>query len=106
VPAPVPEVENDVAGSRFVIRKGSETAELTYSIAGSQIILRHTEVPKALRGSGLADTLAHAGLEHARSNKLSVIPVCPFVIAYLTRHPEYQDLVKGQFVGGTEPDDG
>ena len=100
---PAPEVENDVAHSRFVIRTQNQTAELTYGIAGSQLILKHTEVPKALRGGGLAGTLAHAALEYARSNGLAVIPVCPYVIAYLTRHPEYQNLVKGRFVGGKEP---
>ena len=51
---PTPPVENDVTGSRFVIRSEQGTAELTYTIAGNQIILRHTEVPKALRGSGRA----------------------------------------------------
>jgi predicted GNAT family acetyltransferase len=101
-----PRVENDVAGSRFVIRTENGDAELTYTVAGSQIILKHTEVPKALRGGGLAGTLAHAALEYARSNGLKVIPVCPYVIAYLTRHPEYQDLVEGRFVRGAEPDDG
>jgi predicted GNAT family acetyltransferase len=101
----VPPVENDVTGSRFVIRTARGIAELTYSIAGSQIILKHTEVPKALQGSGLAGKLAHAALEHARSNNLRVIPICPYVIAYLTRHPEYQTLVTGKFEARHEPED-
>src|SRR2546428_6052557 len=98
---PTPPVENDVTGSRFVIRSGQGTAELTYTIAGNQIILRHTEVPKALRGSGRAGALAHAGLEYARTNGLKVIPVCPYVSAYLTQHPEYRSLVKYGFEGIT-----
>jgi len=97
------EVENNVQGSRFLIRKDGETAELTYSQIGKQILLKHTEVPKSLRGGGIAGTLAHAALEYARSQNLKVIPVCPYVIAYLAKHPEYQSLVKGQFVPGATP---
>ena len=97
------EVENDVEGSRFLIRKDGEIAELTYSEIGKQILLKHTEVPKSLRGGGMAGTLAHAALEYARSQNFKVIPVCPYVIAYLAKHPEYQSLVKGQFVPSAAP---
>ena len=99
------EVENDVPGSRFVVRRGGETAELTYSIAGSQIIFKHTGVPETMRGEGIAGKLAHAGLEYAKAHNLRVIPICPYVIAYLTRHPEYQSLVKGKFEARHEPED-
>jgi predicted GNAT family acetyltransferase len=92
-----------VEGSRFLIRQEGGTAELTYSLIGKQILLKHTEVPQALRGGGIAGTLAHAALEYARSHDLTVIPVCPYVIAYLAKHPEYQSLVKGQFVPGAAP---
>jgi uncharacterized protein len=87
-------VERDEAASRFVIRTGKEDAYLRYNRIGSHIILEHTEVPGARQGQGLAGALARAGLEYARENNLGVIPVCPFVIAYLSRHPEYQGLVK------------
>src|SRR5262245_28104359 len=94
---PQPVVENDVSESRFVVRTEDGIAELTYAIAGSQFILKHTEVPKALRGGGIAGKLARAGLEYAKANGLRVIPLCPYVISYLTRHPEYQGLVNGKF---------
>ena len=87
-------VEHDAAGSRFVIRLGEEEAELTYRLVGSRFVLEHTEVPKSQRGRGLADELAHAALEYARANYLSVIPICPFVKKYLERHPEYEVLVR------------
>ena len=81
-------VEHDAAGSRFVIRRGDATAELTYQLRGSRIVLVHTGVPRELQGHGLADALAHAALEYARANQLEVVPDCPFVRAYLKRHPE------------------
>ena len=78
---------------RFVIHDEHGTGELRFNIIGSQIILEHTEVAPALRGRGVAGALAKAALEYARDNELTVIPVCPFVIAYLGRHPEYQTLL-------------
>ena len=89
-------VEQDAERSRFVIRRGDATAELTYKLSGTRIVLVHTGVPRELRGSGLAVELAHAAFEYARANKLSVIPACPFVGRYLKRHPEYQTLVRGR----------
>jgi predicted GNAT family acetyltransferase len=49
----------------------------------------HTEVPPELRGRKYAEVLARAGLEHARGANLKVVPFCPFVRAFLQRHPEY-----------------
>jgi predicted GNAT family acetyltransferase len=46
-----------------------------------------------LRGRGIAQLLAHAGLEYAKTHRLEVVPVCPFVKSYLEKHPEYQELV-------------
>jgi predicted GNAT family acetyltransferase len=96
--APDAVVERDESTSRFVIRSGKEHPFLRYNQIGSHIVLEHTEVPRAQQGQGLAGALAKAALEYARENNLSVIPVCPFVLSYLSRHPEYQSLVKR---GGT-----
>ena len=43
---------------------------------------------------GVAGKLARAALEYAREHNLSVIPRCPFVAAYIRKHPEYQSLVQ------------
>jgi predicted GNAT family acetyltransferase len=50
--------------------------------------LVHTEVPPALRGRHLGDTLVKAAFDHARAERLRVVAVCPFVRAYLRKHPE------------------
>lgn len=78
---------------RFVVRDERGMGELRYNIIGSQIVLEHTEVSPELRGRGVAGALAKAGLEYARANGLTVIPVCPYVIGYLARHPEYRTLL-------------
>ena len=83
-------VQLDSDTRRFVYRDEQGTGELRYNIVGSQIILEHTEVDPKLRGKGVAGALAKTALDYARANKLTVIPVCPFVISFLARHPEYK----------------
>jgi predicted GNAT family acetyltransferase len=53
----------------------------------------HTEVPRALEGRGYAAALATAALDQARREGIRIIPSCPYVKAFLQRHPEYADLV-------------
>jgi len=57
--------------------------------------LLHTEVPPEHEGQGYGGALAKAALDYARAEKLRVIPTCPFVRAYVKRHPEYAALVDG-----------
>ncbi|MGH7614744.1 MAG: GNAT family N-acetyltransferase [Gemmatimonadales bacterium] len=52
--------------------------------------------PRSRRRSGTGDALAHAGLEYARTERLAVVPRCPFVAAYIQHHPEYQPVVETQ----------
>lgn len=90
----LPPVEHDRAAFRFVMRLGDAEAELVYRLAGSRMFLDHVGVPYARRNLGVAAEITRTALEHARTNRLDVIPVCPYVIWYLARHPEYEDLVK------------
>jgi hypothetical protein len=53
---------------------------------------RHTYVPVALRGRGIANKLVAFALDHARAEGLSVIPTCPFVASIMERHSEYATL--------------
>jgi predicted GNAT family acetyltransferase len=67
---------------------------LEYHLAGKKIIFTHAFVPPALQGQGLGSCLVRAGLDYARTNGLTVVPLCPFVGAYLRKHPEDQDLMR------------
>ena len=82
-------VQHDVENSRFVVPLEDGDAELVYDQVGDAAIdLKHTEVPRSAQGQGVADALVRAALEYARSNQLRVIPSCPYVKAWLNRHPE------------------
>ncbi len=61
------------------------------------IAFTHTEVGDAYEGQGLASTLIRHALDEARAAGLAVLPFCPFVNGYITRHPEYADLVPAGF---------
>jgi predicted GNAT family acetyltransferase len=81
-------------GGRFEAHVGDEPAGLiTYRIAGGRMVLPHTEVEPRFEGRGVGSRLAVAALDAARARGLSVVPACPFVRAYIDRHPEYGDLV-------------
>lgn len=82
-----------VTEGRFELERDGNVATLNYTVAGKVLALTHTEIPDAMRGSGVASTLARTALDWARENHMKVDVVCPFVAAFLESHPEYQDLV-------------
>ena len=81
--------------SRFEIRVDGRLAGCAYYLAEpGLLVLTHTEVDQAFEHHGLGSVLIRAALDTARSRGLSVRPDCPFVSAYVARHPdEYLDLV-------------
>jgi predicted GNAT family acetyltransferase len=87
-------VEHDPAAHQFLARLNGTRAVLEYRRAPGKIYFVHTEVPAAFQHRGIADALAHAGLEYARTEHLAVIVLCPFVASYIRHHPEYQPLTE------------
>src|SRR5579884_62363 len=67
----------------------ADVAFAAYERRGNQIVFTHTEVPSAFRGKGVGNALARFALEDARRQKLSIVAECPFIRAYLKRHPQY-----------------
>lgn len=89
------EVVNNTDARRFETRIGDYLALIDYIPSGQNIIFSHTEVPTLFEGQGVAGKMAHTALEYAKANNLKVIPSCPFIAAYIRKHPEYQPLVWG-----------
>ena len=81
-------VTHNEAKGQFEIALGNDKAVLQYRRAEHHITLLHTEVPQASRDRGLGNLLIRAALDFAHFNQLKVVPVCPFVKAYLDKHPE------------------
>jgi predicted GNAT family acetyltransferase len=88
------EFVDDADHSRFELRAGDEVVGfLDYRLRDDHITLVHTEVDAAHSGHGYAAVLARGALDDARSRGLRVVPSCPYVAAYIEKHPEYADLV-------------
>lgn len=80
--------------SRFEIHDDGELAGFAeYHRSGDEIAFIHTEIDPRFGGRGLGGKLARAALDAAREQKLSVLPYCPFIRGWITKHPEYSDLV-------------
>jgi predicted GNAT family acetyltransferase len=98
--------------SRFLASiDGQLAGYIDYSLAGKRTVFRHTEVLPAHEGEGVGAALARFALEDARDRGLQVVPICPFVAAWIMRHPDYADVVieslRGQFENaGKESTDG
>jgi len=78
--------------SRYELETPAGTALLAYQRYPDRIDLLHTELPEAAEGQGYAASLARHALEAAAAAGVRVVPSCPYVAAYLRRHPEYQHL--------------
>lgn len=86
-------VTNNVDAHRFEASVAGHVAYAEYARVDDDIVFTHTIVPPELEGRGLASKIVHTALDHARGERLSVVPLCPFVASYLRRHPEYHDIV-------------
>jgi predicted GNAT family acetyltransferase len=86
---------NNVADQQFELRFSEGTAFLRYHYdAAHRLVLDHSEVPQPLRRRGIATQLAQTALDFARRERLLVVPICPFVRAYVRRHPEFNPLIR------------
>lgn len=79
--------------SRFELDTNGVTAFVTYRLGDGVITLQHTETPFEARGQGIASKLIEGALDMVRARGLKVIPRCDFVRAYISKHPDYRDLV-------------
>ena len=85
-------VRHNEAESRFETTVDGYLSVADYELTNGQFVMTHTLVPPELRGRGIAEKLVRAALEHARAERLRVVPACSYVGVFLQRHPEYRDL--------------
>ena len=81
-------------GAFVIDRAGRTLAELAYTVGGAVVILEHTEVDSALRGTGAGARLVKAAVEWARAEKKQLMPLCPFAKSVFDKTPDYGDVLK------------
>jgi predicted GNAT family acetyltransferase len=87
-------VRNNTTESRFELDVNGHTALAFYRMEPGVITFLHTEVPQELSGGGVGSRLVRGALEAVRGLGLKVVPKCPFVAAYIGKHPEFNDLLR------------
>jgi hypothetical protein len=89
----MPAVWDNAKKRRYELDLDGQAAIATYRRKDGVVTFLHTEVPEALRGRGSAKELVKGALEDVRARGEKIVPRCPFVAAYVKKHPEVQDLV-------------
>jgi predicted GNAT family acetyltransferase len=90
----IPDIRNNPRAHRFEMNVDGHVAALFYHLGPGVITFTHTEVPPAIGGRGYATHLARHGLDYARAQGLRVVPACPVVSGFVSKHPEYRDLLE------------
>jgi predicted GNAT family acetyltransferase len=100
-------VTDDAARQVFVatLDDGTVAGGAYYERHAGVVIFTHTEVDPAFEGQGIGSQLAAGALGLVRDAGAKIVPLCPFIRAYVGKHPEYDDLLKtytdfGTRVGG------
>ncbi|MFF8345492.1 GNAT family N-acetyltransferase [Cellulosimicrobium funkei] len=96
-PAPrTPTVTVTDEGDRFEARTddGVVAGFAAYVREPGAVIFTHTEVDPAFEGRGVGSALAAGALDSVRGSGERVVALCPFIRAYVERHPEYEDLTR------------
>jgi uncharacterized protein len=88
------EVRDNPGASRYeLLRDGRVVGLIDYRLRDGAISLDHAEIDPPLRGRGLGTVLAAGAIADAAGRGLKVVPRCPFVVAYVRRHPELGELL-------------
>lgn len=82
---------------RFTADVGaSDEAVLAYhELAGGTLDLQHTVVPPEARGGGVGDALVRAAVAYAKDHDVKLVPTCPYVAAWVERHPDESGVFAG-----------
>ena len=93
------DVLHNASAHRYEIRVGDELAGFTVAEPTDEpgvILFPHTEIAPAFEGQGLASKLVQGALDDVRERGLRIRATCPYILGWLPKHPEYEDLVAGE----------
>lgn len=88
-----PPIHHDPEAARFTTTVDGHVARVDYRLLAGSMEIRHTVVPAAIAGGGIASRLTRAAFDHARDQGLRVKPACAYAVDWVKRHPEYQQLL-------------
>lgn len=88
-------VTNNAARRRYeaVVDQAGTAGFIDYQETKELVVLTHTDVEPAFEGRGVGSALARSALEDIRDRRLKALVICPFILGWLRRHPEYVDVL-------------
>lgn len=90
-------VSDNIAAQRYeLLLDGELVGKLFYRTNDDVVTLIHTEIASHLEGRGLGEQLVAEALGDIRDRGLQIVPLCPYVAAYIRRHPEYDNLIRSR----------
>jgi predicted GNAT family acetyltransferase len=91
-------VVNNTEASRYEAYVGPELAGFSeYRVRPDAIVFTHTEIDDAFEGKGVGTAVARGALEDVRAHGDVIVPLCPFIAAFIRRHEEFHDLVAARY---------
>jgi hypothetical protein len=90
-----PTVVHNASAEQYEIHVGDERAGFTeaHPQDDGTVLFPHTKIDAAFEGQGLASTLVAGALDDIRDRGLKVVVTCPYILGWLPKHPEYEDLL-------------
>ncbi len=86
-------VERNSEKYRYELFVGDRLAGFAqYHDSGNRVVFTHSEVDDAYSGQGLGKVLAAGALDDAVAREKVIVPLCPFISAYLSKN---MDTYKG-----------
>lgn len=92
----IPLIKNDVDKQFEMVVEGHK-AFIQFHELTDRIALVHTEVPEELAGKGVGTAVVEKTLDYIEKSGKALMPYCPFVFAYIKKHPEWKRIVSEKF---------
>ena len=88
-------VTDNATESRYELRDDDRLIGVAaYRLSGGTITFTHTQVDPEYEGQGAGSQLAREALDDSRARDRRVVVHCPFISAWIRRHPDYADLLR------------
>jgi predicted GNAT family acetyltransferase len=80
--------------NRYELRWGADKIGHADAVPRGEdvVVVPHVEVSPEYEGRGLGSRLVREMLDDLRARGQRVVPICPFVVSFIRRYPEYADL--------------
>lgn len=87
-------VKNNAHRHRFELDTDGKLSVVDYqNVDDETLALVHTEVDESMEGQGVGSHLVEGVLQFVEQNNMKIVAVCPFISAYLKRHPDWNRVV-------------